>query len=321
MRAPLFWTGEAKGRDAAPVLQLALAPVSWAYAAAAAGRRRWTKPERVAAPVICIGNLTLGGAGKTPVARAVRAKLGAGAHVLLRGYGGRARGPLAVAASADVREVGDEALLHAADGPTWIARDRVAGAKAAIAAGARVIVMDDGFQNPTLRQDLALVVIDAQAGVGNRKVFPAGPLRERLADGLSRADAFVLMGEGEVPDWAKAAGKPVFRARLEPLAAPPSGPLVAFAGIARPEKFFDGLKAAGGAIAEAVPYADHHRFSEAELRWLETLAKERAAALIATEKDHVRLPPAWRSRVASFAVAARFEDEAGLASLLARTAR
>ncbi|MBI1187136.1 MAG: tetraacyldisaccharide 4'-kinase [Alphaproteobacteria bacterium] len=303
------------------MLQLALAPVSWVYAAAAAGRRRWTVPTRAAAPVICVGNLTLGGAGKTPVARAVRAVLGAGAHVLLRGYGGREKGPLNVAADADFRDVGDEALLHARDGPTWIARDRVAGAKAAIAAGARVIVMDDGFQNPTLVKDLALVVVDARAGVGNRKVFPAGPLRERLADGLARADAFVLMGEGEAPDWAAATGKPLLRAHLAPLAAPPAGPLIAFAGIARPEKFFDGLRGAGGEIAEAIPYTDHHPFDEGELRWLATLAAERGATLVATEKDCARLAPAWRGRITAFKVAAHFEDEAALAALLAKAVR
>jgi tetraacyldisaccharide 4'-kinase len=302
------------------MLQLALAPVSWAYAALAAGRRRWTTPQRVAAPVICIGNLTLGGAGKTPVTRAVRAKLGAGAQVLLRGYGGREKGPLRVAPDADFRDVGDEALLHAADGPTWIARDRVAGARAAIAAGARVIVLDDGFQNPTLHKDLSLIVVDAQAGLGNRKVFPAGPLRERLKEGLARADAFVLMGEGETPPWLAETGKPALHARLAPCAPPPPGPLIAFAGIARPEKFFDGLKAAGGEIAEAVPYADHHPFDEGELRWLETLAAERAATLVSTEKDCARLPPAWRGRVTPFPVAARFADEAALAAVLAKAA-
>jgi len=321
MRAPEFWSGEAAGRDAVPVLQLALAPLAWAYGAGAAARRRWTTAKRVAAPVVCVGNLTLGGAGKTPVARAVRARLGMDAHVLLRGYGGREKGPLRVRPDADFADVGDEALLHAGDGPTWIARDRVAGAVAAIGAGARAIVMDDGFQNPNLHQDLALIVIDAQTGIGNRKVFPAGPLRERLKDGLARADAFVVMGDGAAPDWAGDTGKPVLRAHVVQTAPAPEGPLVAFAGIARPEKFFDSLKASGADVSEAVPYADHHPFSEGDLKWLETLAKERGARLIATEKDHVRLPADWRARVALLPIAARFEDERALDALLAKVQR
>jgi tetraacyldisaccharide 4'-kinase len=330
MRPPEFWSGEAKGRDQAPALQALLAPLGVLYGWGAAVRRRWTRPTRLAAPVVCVGNLTLGGAGKTPVARAIRARLGADAHVLSRGYGGRARGPLAVEVGASFRDVGDEPLLHAADGPAWIARDRVAGAAAAIAAGAKALVLDDGFQNPTLAPDLSILLIDADLGVGNGRVFPAGPLRERAADGLARAGAIVLLAGSQAraqalsltePVHARWSAdrfeRPILRAWLEPKGAAPGGPLVAFAGIARPQKFFDTLCARGADIAEAVPYSDHHAFGEAELAWLATLARERGARLITTEKDFARLSGGWRAQVLVLPVEACFADEAALAALIA----
>lgn len=324
MRAPEFWSGDAEGRDRAPALQALLAPVSMIYAAAGAMRQRNAKPFRAPIPVICVGNLTLGGAGKTPVTRALRAVLPRDTHVLSRGYGGRNAGPLRVTAGMSADEVGDEPLLHAADGPAWISRDRVAGARAIAEAGARLIVMDDGHQNPTLAKDFSLVVIDASALIGNRRVFPSGPLREPLNAGLERADAIVLLrggaDEGERPEFLSAFTRPILTAVLTPLAPPPAGELVAFAGIARPDKFFDTLRGAGARLAECVPYADHHRFDDDELNWLATLARERGAELITTEKDHVRLPEAWRARVAALPVTARFDDSTALEALMARFA-
>jgi tetraacyldisaccharide 4'-kinase len=148
-------------------------------------------------------------------------------------------------------------------------------------------------------------------------VFPWGPLRERLAAGLARASAFVLMGEGEAPASLQAAGKPVLRARIAPVSDAPAGPLIAFAGIARPEKFFDTLSAMGAALEETLPYPDHHAFGAGEIRWLQTLARERGAALVTTEKDWVRLPADAREKIAVLKIAARFEDEAALDALLA----
>lgn len=323
MRPPEFWKGDAHGRDAAVVLRLLLEPVSWAYAWAAAHRIATTIPRHASVPVICIGNLTVGGAGKTPLTRALRAKLGAGAHTLSRGYGGRIEGPLRVSPDMDVREVGDEPLLHAADGPAWIARDRVAGARAAAQDGAHVILMDDGFQNPDLHKDLCVVAIDAGFGVGNGKVFPAGPLRERLAEGLERADALVFLASAgdavseAAPDWIASFQKPVLKAKLAPVGAPPEGRLIAFAGIARPEKFFDGLTALGAALDDGFSFPDHHVFSEDDLTRLAQIASERGARLITTEKDAVRLSPPWRARVTTLPVTAQFEDNAALAALLA----
>jgi tetraacyldisaccharide 4'-kinase len=297
-------------------------PVSLVYAWAAQRRQTQVLPKRAPAPVVCVGNFTVGGGGKTPVVRALRAVLGPNAHVLSRGYGGRLEGPLRVTADMDALEVGDEPLLHAADGPAWIARDRVAGARAAAMAGARVVILDDGFQNPELAKDLSIIVVDAEYGLGNGRVFPAGPLRERLAHGLERADAVVLLrgsanDDAPAQKWLAGFDKPVLHAATATLSAPPAGKLVAFAGIARPEKFFDTLSAAGGDVVEAVPYEDHYTFTESDLDWLSRLGEERGANLVTTEKDYARLSPEWRARVKFLPVAVRFDDEAALEALMA----
>lgn len=325
MRPPEFWKAHASGRDAAHALRTLLRPLSWGYAWMAAQRRRNTISRHAPVPVVCVGNFTVGGGGKTPVTRTIRAKLGVHAHTLSRGYGGRLPGPLRVTPDMAAAEVGDEPLLHAVDGPAWIARDRLAGALAAAQAGARAIVMDDGFQNPTLAKDLSLVVIDPTFGVGNGEVLPAGPLRERLGDGLERADAVVMLYSasppdfqgGEIPDWLADFANPILRARLVPAGEVPCGKLLAFAGLARPEKFFDTLTALEAEVAESIPFADHHAYTEDDLRLLTQLAGERGATLITTEKDSARLSPDWRTRVSVLPVIAQFEDEAALDALLA----
>jgi tetraacyldisaccharide 4'-kinase len=322
MRPPEFWKADVSGRDSVVLLRALLTPVSWVYAWAAARRIKTTMPRHAPVPVICVGNFTVGGAGKTPITRALRAKLGETAHTLSRGYGGHLPGPLRVTPKMSAREVGDEPLLHATDGPAWISRDRVAGALAAASTGAHAIIMDDGFQNPTLGKDLSIIVVDPVFGIGNGKVFPAGPLRERLRDGLERANAIVMLdapggddGKAE-NDWLKDFAKPILRARLE-AAAPPPGKYVAFAGLARPEKFFDTLIALGSELEDMVPYPDHHPYSDDNLEFLTRLAAERGATLITTEKDAARLTPEWRTRVTVLPVTARFEDEAALDALLA----
>ncbi len=322
MRPPEFWKADVGGRDSVVLLRALLAPVSWGYAWAAARRIKTTLPRHAPVPVVCIGNFTVGGGGKTPIARAIRAKLGEAAHTLSRGYGGQLPGPLRVTPEMSAHEVGDEPLLHAASGPAWISRDRVAGALAAANNGAHAIVMDDGFQNPTLAKDLSIIVVDPVLGIGNGQVFPAGPLRERLADGLKRASAIVMLsspgGEDNSNDnqWLQDFDKPILRARLE-APAPREGKYVAFAGLARPEKFFDTLTALGAKLEDMVPYPDHHPYSKDNLEFLARLAAERGAELITTEKDAARLSPEWRARVGVLPVIARFEDEAALDALLA----
>lgn len=322
MKPPRFWADPAGGGLAGALLS----PLGAVYAAAGARRIVAAKPYQPPVPVICIGNLTLGGTGKTPVAIAALARLrerGVNAHGLSRGYKGRLKGPDCVDLQRHTaRDAGDEALLIAAHGPVWVGRDRAAAARAAVLHEAEALVMDDGHQNSSLRKDMSIVVIDAEAGWGNGRVFPAGPLREPVQAGLARADAVVLMtpGEDHAPDYRQLGldelQKPVLRAWLTPEGPPPDGPLLAFAGIGRPEKFFAALARAGGDVADTAAFADHHAFTARDLSSLADLAAAHGAKLITTAKDHVRLPADWRMRVTAWPVQAAFANPAAFDALL-----
>ncbi len=312
-------------------LRLILVPLSWIWAAATA--RRLARGPRLdpGVPVICVGNLTLGGSGKTPIARALARRLraaGTDAHILMRGHGGAERGPHRVdPALDDVARVGDEALMLSADAPVWVARDRAAGARAAVAAGARALILDDGHQNAALRPSLSLLVVDGETRegewpFGDGAVVPAGPLREPIATGLARADAVILMlpADLEAPDprlTAALAGPPLLIARLAPEAPPPAGPLLAFAGIGKPWRFERALRAAGADLVDFAPLADHAPLSPGLIKGLSARAQALGATLVTTEKDAARLPPPWRGRIAVWRVTARFADEAALDRLLA----
>ncbi|WP_374573161.1 tetraacyldisaccharide 4'-kinase [Phenylobacterium sp.] len=316
----------------APITRALLRPLSWIWAAATARRIARATPEDPGAPVICVGNLTMGGTGKTPVVREILRRLtarGVAAHGLSRGYGGTLQGPVRVEPEHHVAaEVGDEPLMLARDAPMWVSRDRLAGARAAAAAGARAIVMDDGHQNPSLAKALSLVVVDGETRegewpFGDGAVFPAGPMREPLEAGLARADAVVLLCpadlEAPAPELLALFGAtPVLVARLEPAAPPPAGPQVGFAGVGKPWKVERSLKAAGCELADFAPFPDHFAYGEAALKLLADRAGQFDAGLVTTEKDWARLPADWRARVTPWPVRARFEDEAALDALLAR---
>lgn len=323
MRPPYFWSAglDPKSREAAPLTRLLLTPFSMLYLRLLRRKLARAVPEVAPVPVVCIGNLTTGGAGKTPVTEAIRNRIiarGLRAASLSRGHGGKERGPLKVdTATHTYRDVGDEPLLLSATGEAWIGRERPEAARAMAAAGAEIVVMDDGHQNPSLKKDITFIVIDAGAPFGNGHVLPKGPLREKVPEGLARADAVVLMGEGPVPPEVTASGLPVLRARLAPAEPAPPGPLVAFAGIGRPQKFFDSLKEAGGDVQDAIPFADHHPYSAADIKFLKSLAARDQARLITTTKDHVRLPPEVRQEIHAWPVTAVFEDITALDAVLA----
>ncbi|MEP1229725.1 MAG: tetraacyldisaccharide 4'-kinase [Litorimonas sp.] len=323
MRPPEFWNHR-HGRDAAPMIRALLKPLSWVYAKAAARRIKTTQSLNVGVPVICVGNATMGGTGKTPVAayllKSLR-RLSLDAHGLTRGYGGQEKGPIPVQKTHSAADVGDEPLLLARYAPIWVAAGRNEGARAARSHGASVIIMDDGHQNPQLEKTLSLLVVDAETGFGNGCVFPAGPLREDLHAALSRSDAIILMKPApdyEIDDILREQlkGKIVIPAYLAPQAAPPSGKLYAFAGIGRPNKFFDTLRRNGGNIVEEVPFADHYKYKDSDIESLFVLASEYEASLITTEKDYVRLPEGYRKGVHAWPVHAVFEDELTLRRLL-----
>jgi tetraacyldisaccharide 4'-kinase len=312
MRAPDFWR-----RDG--LWPRLLTPLGALYGASVARKARAALPFRMDVPVVCVGNLTAGGSGKTPIAIALAQTLiahGRAPFFLTRGYGGRVKGPWRVTDDDSATHVGDEPLLLARAAPVIVAADRAAGAKLARREGADVIVMDDGHQNFALHKDLALVVVDGESGFGNRRMIPAGPLREPIAQGLARADAVIVIGGGD-PDLGGFAG-PVLRAHLAVDAAPLAGQSVfAFAGIGRPQKFFDSLRAAGVRIEGARAFADHHPYSATEIAAL----KATGLPLVTTEKDWARLPPAARAGIAAVPAEARFDDPAALARLLDRLGR
>ncbi len=306
MRAPDFW----RRRGVAALL---LAPAGWLYAAGGWLRERLARQERAAVPVICIGNAVAGGAGKTPTLLALARMLADWQpHALSRGYGGSEAGPLRVDLAAHTAAaVGDEPLLLAGTLPSWVARDRVAGAQAIASAGgdagAGLILMDDGFQNPRLAKTLSLLVVDAAQGFGNSLCLPAGPLREPAGRALARADAVVLVGEDP---FFPETDKPLFRARIKPAAgaaAVHGRKVVAFAGIGRPQKFFDTLTAAGAQLVSSHAFPDHHVYQETELAPLYAAAGDEAV-MMTTEKDWVRLNGAWRQRIEALPVALVFED-------------
>lgn len=317
MRAPRFWGSREY------VLGRMLSPAGALYGAASGLRQSLGTGATVEAPVICVGNLVAGGAGKTPVAisiASILSDLGRTPHLLSRGYGGRLAGPVRVDPDTHTAaDVGDEPLLLAAAAPTWVSRDRPAGARAALVAGADAIVMDDGYQNPGLVKDFSLVVVDAAYGFGNRRVMPAGPLRESLARGLKRADAVVVLGEGEVEGLDD---QTVLRARITPdpdaAEALAGKKVLAFAGIGRPEKFFDTLRAIGADVVIERIFPDHFTYSASVIDGLAEEAGRHGLVPVTTTKDAMRLPTRNDRRIASLPVSAIWEDEAALRALLAK---
>jgi tetraacyldisaccharide 4'-kinase len=294
MREPAFWW-QRKGFAAG-----LLTPIGLVYGAAAA-RRMQQKGATAEVPVICVGNFTVGGAGKTPTAimlARMLANAGERPFCLTRGYGGTIAGPKLVDVHADgAAAVGDEALLIARVAPTIVARDRVAGARLARAQGATVIVMDDGLQNPSLTKDLGLAVIDAHRSIGNGCTFPAGPLRAPMATQLACTDALLVVGEAthadDIAAQARARDLPVFHGRLtaDPAATAPlkGHKVLAFAGIGDPDKFFRTAAAAGIAVAEQRSFADHHRYTAEDAGELLMEAEHANLMLLTTEKDRARM--------------------------------
>ncbi len=327
---PRWWYQE--GGGPAGITRALLTPASWLWAWVTARRIRITEPVDPGVPVICVGNLTVGGAGKTPVVRAILHSLRGGglqAVGLSRGHGGRLKGPVKVDTMEHVsRDVGDEALMLAATAPFWVSQDRLAGAEAIVADGGEVVVMDDGHQNPALRKSLSLLVVDGETRggewpFGDGSVFPVGPMREPLFAGLKRADAVIVMmpADLETPD-ARLIGLfdplPVLIARLMPDGPPPNGPQLGFAGVGKPWKVERALIAAGCNLVDFAPYPDHTPYSAADMGFLAARAAILNAGLVTTEKDWVRLSPEWRARVKAWPVTAKFDDEGALDALLDR---
>ena len=304
MRAPGFWYRP----DPGPWAGL-LAPAAIVYRAAAAGRRRIARSDRIAAPVICVGNIVAGGAGKTPVVHALARAAqdhGLSPAIISRGYGGNLRTATQVDLTHHTaREVGDEAMLSAAVTLTVIGRNRIAAGTTAIAAGANLLILDDGLQNPSLVKDYSLAVFDGLRGIGNGRLLPAGPLRQTVAGGLAAADGVVIVGPDTTGLAETLPNIPIHGARLVPDDLAPdltSHPVVAFAGIGNPDKFFTSLKECGCTLAHTYSFADHHTYDPEEIMIMVDKAAETNATLVTTAKDAVRLTPIERAMVTQFHV-------------------
>ncbi len=323
MKAPYFWSAglDPRSREAAPLTRVLLTPFAWVYAAITAQRLARTSPLTVDAKVICVGNITAGGVGKSPVVALLRAHISAmyGVRVatLSRGYGGRLKGPLKVDPEIhSARDVGDEPIMLSHTGETWIGGDRAEAGLEMSRDGVDVIIMDDGHQNPGLSKDLSLVVVDSEAAFGNGYVIPKGPLREPVRAGLARASAVILLGGGLIPHGISQSSIPILHAAIVPARELPAGPYVAFAGIGKPQKFFDTLTAIGADVKDCVPFDDHHVYSNRNLDYLHKLASDHSAGLVTTEKDFARLNASQRVGILTLPVKIQFEQPDALDNLL-----
>ena len=317
MQAPRFWFTPP---DKLHIAARLLSPIGQLYAYATAQRTAQHSTVTAQSPVICVGNLNAGGTGKTPTVIALvqlLLTLGKRPHVITKGYGGNVQGPLEVNPryhNAD--QTGDEPLLLAAFATTWVAKDRVKALRAAEKAGADVIIMDDGFQDPTIRKDLSLVIVDAERGFGNAKCIPAGPLREPVSAGLARADAIVSIGPQKAQhafnnQWGGALHLPHFDAELRPLSMGmdwSTGRYLAFAGIGHPEKFFATLRELGAQLVHCEALADHQSLSPTLLGRLQAQAQAQQAQLVTTEKDAARLPDDFQGDVITLPVRLEVHD-------------
>jgi len=316
MKTPKFWNYN-------NIISWLLLPFSLCYFLGFWARKNFTKPEKLSIPVICIGNLTAGGAGKTPVALAIGEMLkekGIKAFYISRGYGGSQKEPLLVDAKIhDTKLVGDEPLLLAQILPTIVGKNRAQTANFAAQNGAEIIIMDDGFQNPTIHKDISIIVVDRHLSFGNEKLLPAGPLREPVSAGLARADALIMVNPASFIPTHLPENLPVFIARTKAknsMLALSSKKIIAFCGIAHPQKFYTMLSESGAEIIAKKSFADHHFYTNSDIDFLREMAKNEQAILVTTSKDAARLPADFKSEIIVAEMELLFENKEKLEELI-----
>ncbi|WP_419903637.1 tetraacyldisaccharide 4'-kinase [Kiloniella sp.] len=321
MRAPDFWNNRG-------LISTLLLPASLFYKAGGFLRQKLTKPVKVKVPVICIGNLSAGGTGKTPITRSIADILtnkGYTPHIVTRGYGGTERGPIQVQYEKHKpTEVGDEPLMLSSSLPTWVSRDRVLGAEAAIAAGADILLLDDGFQNPKLFKDLSFIIVDANLGFANGRVIPAGPLRETIPSGANRADAVVLMNSNSHLSNQEISSHlaeiPVLHAQVEPVDASiaiKGKSVFAFAAIGYPQKFYSTLEQQRAVLSGTKDFPDHHQYTRSELHEIIKTAENLGAELIlTTEKDYTKIPEDFRNQIHCLPIRAVWDNPNNLMDVI-----
>ena len=319
MQKPDFWQKRT-------LKSTGLLPLGWLYSTAGLLHRTLTKPARAKCPVVCVGNLTIGGSGKTPVVAVLAESLikeGFNPHILSRGYGGKLSSPSPVRvdpARHKADDVGDEPLLLGRTAPVWIGSDRARSAHQATEASANILILDDGFQNPGLHKDFSIIVVDAGYGFGNERVMPAGPLRESLDSGFKRADLIVTIGKSQTT--LSTGELPVVEGVLKPCSRTASRlngrDVLAFAGIGRPEKFHDSLKELGARVVKTRNFPDHHPYSRADLEALHDQAKASGLQLVTTEKDAIKLSAEMRKNIEILPVRLEWQDPKAFQDLLNR---
>lgn len=313
MKTPRHWQNK-------NLLANFLAPLGWLYTYATKLNLAFKKPNQVNRPVICIGNLTAGGSGKTPVAVSIAEiiqNLGKKPFFVSRGYGGTLHNLVVDTAVHQAQEVGDEPLLLARQAPVVINPNRYEGAKTAIRNGAEVIIMDDGFQNPGLHKDLAFLVFDGNFGYGNGYGIPAGPMREALESGLKRAQAVIIIGEDKHHLKTQITTLPIFEGQIIP--HPPkicNFKVIAFAGIGRPEKFYQSLRSCGFELVETIDFPDHHQYKPAELEAIITKAAQQETEIYTTAKDYVKIPAELQTHFKVLEIAIEWQDREALTTFL-----
>lgn len=293
MKTPKYWQSNS-------FISKLLTPLGKLYELATQLRIKWHTPRQTSVPVICIGNITAGGTGKTPVSISIAKMLTTSMYhpiFVTRGYGGKLQNILVNNKKHTAQDVGDEPLLLSEQAPVVVNADRFAGAELAVKEGADVVIMDDGFQNPGLHKDLSFLVFDGQYGIGNGKIIPAGPLRETFADGIKRADAVIILGKDK-HNLAERAQLPVFFGHTEPVQTTVGDAnVLAFAGIGHPQKFYHTLQQQGFNVVETIDFPDHHFYSNAEIENILQRAKALNAEVYTTGKDFVKIPTLYHKSI------------------------